>query len=173
MDYGGIDPGLSGAIAIISNGRVEIEDTPTDMEVIGGKNRRVYDPAAMNDLIVIIPSHVKMCLEKVRPMPTFGASNFTFGMGLAYWAMALVSNKVSWQTVSPQQWKKDMGLIGSDKRASRALAIKLFPRDAHYFARVKDHDRADATLIAEWLRRHEERKRWYAPLRLKKKRKKK
>lgn len=172
MEYGGIDPGLSGAIAIISNGRVEIADTPTDMEIIGGKNRRVYDPAAMDELIALIPDYVKMCLEKVRPMPSFGASNFTFGMGLAYWVMALISNRVSWRTVSPQQWKKDMGLKGSDKNASRELACKLFPRDAHLFTRKKDHDRADATLIAEWLRRQEERKRWYRPLKLKKKRKK-
>jgi hypothetical protein len=54
--------------------------------------------------------------------------------------------------VTPQRWKKLMG-VTADKNTSRQLAINLWPDQAHLFARVKDVDRAEAALIAEWYRR--------------------
>ena len=49
----------------------------------------------------------------------------------------------------PSKWKADMGL-SSDKEASRAMALALFPAHAAMFKRKKDHDRAEACLLGVW-----------------------
>ena len=45
-----------------------------------------------------------------------------------------------------------MGLQGKDKNAARHKALSLFPKGG-FLVRVKDHNRAEALLIAEHLRR--------------------
>jgi crossover junction endodeoxyribonuclease RuvC len=54
---------------------------------------------------------------------------------------------IPWQPVTPSVWKKAAGL-SSDKEAARAQASKLFPdMELH---RIKDHNRAEALLIARY-----------------------
>jgi hypothetical protein len=55
-----------------------------------------------------------------------------------------------WLLVPPQVWKKRLK-IDSDKKVSLALARQLFPNAP--LARVKDGGRAEALLIAEYMRR--------------------
>lgn len=52
--------------------------------------------------------------------------------------------------VTPQKWKKYHGLIGTEKSASLELARGLFPQAP--LTRKKDHGRADALLMALWLK---------------------
>ena len=52
--------------------------------------------------------------------------------------------------VRPQVWKKHHGLIGTEKKASLELARRIWP-DAQ-LRLAKHHGRADALLIALWLR---------------------
>ena len=49
--------------------------------------------------------------------------------------------------VSPAKWKKALGL-NSDGETSRARAIETWPEQAHLFERKKDHNRAEAALLA-------------------------
>ncbi len=65
-----------------------------------------------------------------------------------------------WQlvTVRPQEWKKHYGLIRKDgetpdacKERGRELALTLYPALASHLKRKKDHNRADAVLLARWL----------------------
>ncbi|MDO8605136.1 MAG: hypothetical protein Q7R40_01240, partial [Phaeospirillum sp.] len=53
----------------------------------------------------------------------------------------------------PGVWKRTLGLLKADKAASRARAVELYPEVAGRLTRVKDHGRAEALLLAEWLRR--------------------
>ena len=57
-----------------------------------------------------------------------------------------------WMLVTPQKWKKELGLT-SDKDLSLNMARELWP-DAP-LARKMDNGRAEALLMAEWLRRGE------------------
>jgi len=52
--------------------------------------------------------------------------------------------------VVPQSWKKFYGLKGTNKEASRELAIELFPQIADKLARKKDEGRAESCLIARF-----------------------
>lgn len=50
--------------------------------------------------------------------------------------------------VEPCVWKKHFHLRGGDKETARQLAIQTFPSAHALFARRKDHQRAEAALIA-------------------------
>lgn len=61
---------------------------------------------------------------------------------------------VSYEIPNPQVWKRQM-MPGEarDKDAARQKAIQLFPSVAEDLKRKKDHNRAEALLLAEWGRR--------------------
>lgn len=61
---------------------------------------------------------------------------------------------ISYEVINPQTWKPQM-MPGQarDKDAARQKAIQLFPSVAEELKREKDHNRAEALLLAEWGRR--------------------
>ena len=53
--------------------------------------------------------------------------------------------------VQPKTWKKRFDLGGKeDKGKAREAAVKLYPTAEPQLKRVKDHNRAEALLIAHW-----------------------
>lgn len=158
----GIDPGLSGAVAVINTdnecphqGLIVINDTPT-LTVAGQKTKRKYNAAAMADLLRIwVPYNPLVILESVHSMPKQGvASSFCFGEGLGMWEGIIAALGMSLEMPSPQRWKKEMlADQGKDKDASRYKAIQLFPAVAAQLSRVKDDGRAEALLMADFGRR--------------------
>lgn len=156
MIYIGIDPGLSGAVAVLNGeGAVCcIHDTPT-LTVEGEKTKRKYNVPAMAALLEGIHDGVLVVLENVHSMPKQGvASSFTFGMGLGLWMGIIGAFQLPLEMPSPQRWKKEMlADQGKEKDASRFKAIQLFPSVADQLNRVKDDGRAEALLMAEYGRR--------------------
>ena len=53
------------------------------------------------------------------------------------------------QYVAPQRWKKAFAL-GSDKAMALETARRLYPGAAAELKRQKDHNRAEAVLLAHW-----------------------
>lgn len=153
--YIGIDPGLSGAVAIVDeDGALEVVDAPV---VVVKNTRRDYLVANMAGLLLnhVVHGPVVAALEQGIPMPR-QASNTTYlmGRGGGLWEGALSALGIPYDLVPPQKWKKALGIPPkSDKGASRMLAARLFPANADLFARVKDDGRAEAALIAEYRRR--------------------
>jgi crossover junction endodeoxyribonuclease RuvC len=95
-------------------------------------------------------------LEAVHSMPKQGvASSFSFGRGLGIWEGILSALAVPYVKVAPQTWKKVMMADAphDNKDASRIIASRLFPQMEGYFTRKKDHNRAEALLMAEYGRR--------------------
>lgn len=93
----------------------------------------------------------EVVVEAVHSMPAQGvASSFKFGM--AYGGALAMAERFNcpWHLVSPQKWKKDMGL-SSDKNDSLELAREIWPIAP--LLRKLDNGRAEALLLAEWLRR--------------------
>ena len=84
-------------------------------------------------------------------MPGQGVAS-TFKFGRAVGAIDAVADMMFgvWHIVSPQRWKKSMG-VTQDKMKSLNLARELWPNAP--LSRMKDHGRAEALLIAEYLRR--------------------
>lgn len=158
VTYIGIDPGLTGAVAVIRGDGLflAVHDTPV-LEVVKNKKTR-HDPdrVAMANLLAAIEhqySPVFAAIEKVNAMPEQGVTSvFSFGMGYGIWLGILASFGIPTDLVHPTRWKKTlMDGMGKEKDASRQRAKELFP--AADLTLKKHHGRADALLIAEYRRR--------------------
>jgi crossover junction endodeoxyribonuclease RuvC len=149
----GIDPGLSGAVAVIHpDGKVEVIDTPV---ALVKKNKHDYSAWEMARILGRFERDVNVVcgIESVHSMPKQGvASSFSFGRGLGLWEGILASFEIGYGKVTPQAWKKLlMSGMGKEKDSSRLQAQRLFPTAELNLK--KHHGRADALLIAEFMRR--------------------
>lgn len=137
MKFIGMDPGASGAIAVLDREHVHcvlMRETPKDVSDFlsehGGLDCVAY-------------------IEKVHSMPGQGvASSFKFGWSAGFLEGLLVANEIRYELVRPQKWQKEMGcLTKGDKNVTKRKAQQLFPS-------VKiTHANADALLLAEYCRR--------------------
>lgn len=155
----GIDPGLSGALALFNcAGLAAILDMPVMAKGKGsGKVKNEVNAAGLNALLKEWTNghadDVLVVVERVSSMPGQGvASMMSLGdtVGCIRGVVAARGYPVHW--VTPQTWKKYFGLVaGKDvdgKELARAKAIQAYP-DAD-LARKKDHNRAEAILIARY-----------------------
>lgn len=145
----GIDPGLSGALALLSpEGNVlAIEDMPTIEVVINGKKRRNMPPVALANTIRILAPQ-KAFLENVGVRPGEGAVGaFSFGRNLGQIEGVLAALQIPTTLVHPATWKRRMN-IPADKGGARMKAMALFPDKVDLFKRVKDDGRAESALLA-------------------------
>lgn len=157
----GIDPGLSGAIALVNGttGRLySVHDLPT--KIVRKKTR--LDLEALDGMLPAYSADdAHAVVELVGSMPRQGvASAFNFGFTTGAIHGLLTAHGIAIHPVPPQVWKFSVGLravpdaVARDrKNASRQLASQLFPGDAHRFARAKDDGRAEAALLA-WYGAH-------------------
>lgn len=141
----GIDPGATGAIVLLENGE-PIEWTEMPIVKIGSATR--VNAAALTDFIAsCCCEHVYV--ESVHSMPKQGvASSFNFGHSTGTVMGVLGAMGLPHTLVTPQAWKKSVGLIGTDKDAARARAIQLWPKWADLHKKGKGQALADAALIA-------------------------
>lgn len=140
----GIDPGISGAIAILDSrgDAVDVYDMPVaDGFVSGGL---LYQ--SLEDRLIRL-----VVVEKVNAMPGQGVSSmFKFGdsVGAVRGVVGALGVPLAW--APPGVWKRHHGLLRKDKDASRRLALEKYPRMAEKLSRKKDSGRAEALLIAEY-----------------------
>lgn len=149
----GVDPGMSGAIALLSNlgSIVYVHDMP----VVGGLVSAHGILEALSSCAVSVhPDSTNVVIEDVHSMPKQGvASSFGFGRskGVVEGVFAGLGMPITY--VSPAKWKKQLGL-SADKGVCRRRAIELWPSRVELFTRVKDDGRAEAALIAYWWLQH-------------------
>ena len=161
MRYIGIDPGITGAVAVIGPGDGAcVYDTPVIGIKKGKKNSTDYLPVEMSHLLkdlTFANKNTHIFIEKVHSMPGQGvASMFNFGKGYGIWIgiISAIGLRVSY--VTPQAWKKKLMKGMADKDAARLRAQELFPWLVSELSRKKDVGRADALLIAEYGKREME-----------------
>lgn len=149
----GIDPGLSGAIAIlVDDGTVQVFDAPT---CIIKKSKRDFSGVEMSKLLGPYAGRedVIAALEQCHSMPRDGVSGaFSFGRGIGIWEGILSAYRIRYERVTPQRWMHYMlDGVPKGKEASRLEAQRMFPKVD--LSLKKHHGRADALLIAEYSRR--------------------
>ena len=151
----GIDPGLSGAIAIISPESLKIFDMPTMTVERNGKAKRQVSASELAEMLYLYSGRdCHVYCERVSAMAGQGVTSvFSFGRSFGMIEGILAAFKMPVTFVPPATWVKAIGR-GQGKDASRARAMELFPSDQDQFKRVKDDGRADAALIAYWGSRH-------------------
>lgn len=157
----GIDPGLTGALCFLDReGLRGIYDIPTMLKPEAGPKatiKREVDVCALKALILeaVPASESVMCaLEHVSSLGTEVRGDQA-KMSLAATKAAITTvlrlMGIDMHRVAPQTWKRFYGL-SSDKGAALAMARQFWP---HYelLKRAKDHNRAEAALIARWAQR--------------------
>lgn len=131
----GIDPGKTGAVAVLD---------------AQGELVSVHDFCDALDPLISMRDKIAFgYLEEVHAMPKQGVvSTFTFGENFGWWKGVLTAMGVPFKTIRPQEWQK--GLVpkrgGLTDKPSLDVARQIFTTAP--LGRKKDHNRADALLIA-------------------------
>lgn len=149
----GVDPGLSGAVAVLSPAGeiIRLEDLP----VIRNGKISWIDGGRFNSILIdsLYGRPARAIVERVGARPGQGvSSSFVFGCGFGSVLSILQARHLPIELVTSAQWKRALGL-SSDKRQSLDRARLLFPTADLSLA--KHEGRAESLLIAHFaLTRH-------------------
>ena len=149
----GIDPGLSGAIAILEDKKVlNILDMPVMAE--GKKNKRQINSAQLVNIIkknIFKTNEISVVVEQVNAMPGQGVTSmFNFGQTFGAIKGVCAALELPIFFIRPSKWKKYFELINSSKDASRTKAIEMYPSLSDQLSKKKDVNKSDAILIARY-----------------------
>ncbi len=153
--YIGIDPGATGAMAIINEvGNIQIIDCPPTVAEMADIIRQLNPN---------IHTHPKAMIEKVNPFFKSSAkSAFTFGGNFFAWQAILACFQIPYEFVTPRKWQAVMfdsaKKLGDTKQQSFERVTRLYPNlDAELKTpRGKILDgRCDSLLLATYLKRME------------------
>mgnify|MGYP001807795182 FL=1 len=151
----GIDPGLSGGIAILDDLKIfDIYDMPIMSE--GKKNKNQLNSAQLVNIIkknIISNGDTFLIVEQVSAMPGQGVTSmFNFGQTFGSIKGICAALNLPIFFVRPAKWKKHFDLINSSKDASRTKVIEMYPSISPRLSKKKDVNKADAILIARYFR---------------------
>lgn len=153
----GIDPGITGGMALIGTLRDGVCDLPVQTMVNSSRKEIVIDACELGRKLHEVKRQftgsgreLVVYVERTQPMKDSAMTAFSMGQSRGIILAVLSVLKVPFVQVLPQKWKKFHGLVGCDKDASRTLAIQLYPDMADFLKRKKDHNRAEALLIATY-----------------------
>ncbi len=150
----GIDPGISGSICFFEEGKIlDVVEMPIMID--GKKNKRQVNGAQIyNEILKRInrsQKDVRVVIEQVSAMPGQGVTSmFNFGQSFGILKGICSAMQLPMFFVRPIKWKKYFNLINSQKDASRARAIEIFPYFSTQLSKKKDSNKADAILIASF-----------------------
>lgn len=146
----GIDPGIDGGLGVVdfSDPNRPVASCATDTKTSGeGASRRINAPATQDWILAAHPTHA--IIENAQAFPKGGVSGmFRYGRAAGALEGIVGCCRIPMLPfIQPVVWKRALGL-SRNKEESRQRAILLFPDDAALFERAKDHQRAEALLIA-------------------------
>jgi crossover junction endodeoxyribonuclease RuvC len=151
MIFIAIDPGLTGALAAIDGDAQLI--LCADLPVTRSGKLAWIDSNDLTGLLMQCRAGrpARITVERSQAMPGQGVSS-TFCTGVVLGSILAACQRIAipLDLVSAAVWKRSMGL-DSSKPASLDRARLQFPTAE--LARVKDHNRAEACLLAEYSRR--------------------
>ncbi len=152
MNILGIDPGISGGIAVI---KTKIDQTPKIIIAKRMPTLKLYGKKIVD--VLVLEKHIKdiyidvAIIEKVHAMPRQGVtSSFQFGrsFGAIEAICHIISKRIDY--VAPAVWKKAMG-IGSSKKESLDMARFKFGNDNMWTIKSNDGIAEAALLCLFWI----------------------
>ena len=151
----GIDPGISGSICFLDNGKIlDVIEMPIMTD--GKKNKKqVNGSQVYNEISKRIrqfeKNQIRVVIEHVSAMPGQGVTSmFNFGQSFGILKGICTAMQLPMYFVRPTKWKKYFNLLNSEKDASRTRAIEIFPYFSSQLSKKKDANKADAILIASF-----------------------
>ena len=150
----GIDPGLTGAVALVdATGRCRVEQLPTVALSGAGMVKRRIDGHKLGQQVrswCPVGDRVVVAIEALRTVGWRGnAAQTQDSLMRTVGAIEGVLDmlRLPFRSVEPQVWKGFYG-IGASKREALHKALVLYP-DAPVRL-MADHNKAEALLIAHW-----------------------
>ena len=150
--YVGADPGTTGALGWVA---------PNETAGVLSFDAK-YEPSIYQAVVTLYETaqrqgwRIFLRIEKVASMPGQGVvSTFKFGRATGIIIGAAGALGIPYEELTPSDWKgRFTGLIcpgksdAERKARSREMATQRFPELSDQFNRVKDHNAAEAILIA-------------------------
>ena len=146
----GIDPGKTGAVAVIN-------------KLYATQMVKVFDcPETIPAMAQIIRPYAVYCVAAIEKVNAYYKSSaksaFSFGENFGAWQAILAAHNIPYHFVTPRTWQKcvfdSAKRLDNPKKQTVELAERMFPEIVFKTKRGRLIDgRADAVLIAEWLRR--------------------
>lgn len=159
----GIDPGLTGAIAVLKidpNTSILLDYLLYNIPIKkNSKNKLIYSIPEMAQILRKYSSgysseETQIFLEDVHSIPRFKSRpEVSLDRIIGIWQGIIETLEIPYTLVIPQKWKKEFNLITHNKKEAIRVARELFPGAVNQLGRKKDIDKADALLIAEYGRR--------------------
>lgn len=153
----GVDPGASGAFALLCGPSLFIFEMPSQLVRVGKTDRLRVDPPAIHTVAQALSLNAPdvAILEAVQGFGKQDAAGaFVFGRAVGLVEMAIIAAGVPVEGVTPQRWKKALGL-GKDKSLAVDMATRLFPESARLFQsgrgkrrKAQAEGNAEAALLA-------------------------
>jgi crossover junction endodeoxyribonuclease RuvC len=151
MYYMGIDPGFSGAIAVLDKDLALIHSQ--DMPIVTvGKKRELDEAALFKVCYRYSPTyeHLVVGIEKSQTMPGQGiASSGRYMASYGFLRGLCVGMGLSYVLIRPPTWKKVMLMDMPKEKGSSIVKVNQLYPDLQ-LTRKKDHGIADAILIARY-----------------------
>ena len=151
----GIDPGVSGSICFLKDGKIlDVIEMPVMND--GKKNKKQVNGSQIyNEITKKINSNpgtnTRVVIEHLTAMPGQGVTSmFNFGQSFGVLKGICSAMRLPMFFVRPAKWKRYYNLINSEKDASRTRAIEIFPDFSSQLSKKKDSNKADAILIASF-----------------------
>ena len=138
----GIDAGLNGALAFLSEDGLLVERMPV---ISIGKKKRI-DLNALEGIMLLWQPSIAI-IEEAQVMPNQGSvSGFTIGFNYSSLITALYMMRIPTEEVRPTAWKKALR-VSANKDDCRYRAQQLFPNNASDFSKKSDDGLAEAALL--------------------------
>lgn len=161
MIYIGIDNGVTGAIAFVTDSSSSVTKTPVFSQqnyTKAKKNITRVDSAKLRAFLedaIHSDSACKAYIERPLVNPGRFTSTLSAMRALEATQIVLEDLRIPYEFIDSKQWQRTMlpkGTTGSDelKKASFDRGMQIFPQHSDFIKSQKD---ADALLIAEFARR--------------------
>jgi hypothetical protein len=147
----GIDPGVDGAAAFVDT------DSATAQVVDLPQGPHGTDPVALQELLTDVWGVRSVWVEDNRANGRNGSlANFSMGRSMGLIIATVMTAGIVLHRIKPVEWQRGVGLsnvpAAKRKEASRMRALELFPDCREQLKRKRDHNRAEALLIASYAR---------------------
>ncbi len=156
MNILGVDPGITGGLALYDGKELMVWQMPFFEIVVNGKIRKRIDVVGLHTIIATNEiDHAY--IEKVNAQPGNGAAAaFAFGYGCGVIDSVVQCTAIPFTHVSSMKWKKAMD-CPKEKDGSRQRASQLLPAYADCWGLKRQDGIAEAALIAlyGWKKEHE------------------
>lgn len=154
----GVDPGCPLTLGVLTDGSptATYSDDEVAAKVVksGRKHASYVNQAALITNILRKESPDLVIIERVTIRPTESLTAGVPFVGSMFLVEGICSGLgLPYKLVAPSVWKPAMKIkvtLQSPKEPARVRALETWPAFADWFARKKDHNRAEALLLAQW-----------------------